>query len=63
LTKWQRPPCDSISAILAVLVAAGITATNGKPSSAAKYASDTAVEPEEASTTVAPSLIQPLHSA
>ena len=42
---------------------AGITATNGSPSRAAKYASDTAVEPEDASTTVVPSPIQPLHSA
>jgi hypothetical protein len=48
---------------LAELVDAGITATNGRPSRAAKYASDTAVEPDEASTTVVPSSIHPLHSA
>ena len=40
-----------------------MTATNGRPSSRAKYASDTAVEPEDASMTVVPSRIQPLHSA
>ena len=62
-TKWQRPPCDSINTTLDALVDAGITAMNGRPNSAAKYASDTAVEPEDASTTVVPSPIQPLHSA
>src|SRR3569833_217683 len=36
---------------------------NGRPSRAAKYASDTAVEPDEASMTVVFSPIQPLHSA
>lgn len=45
------------------LVELGITAMNGKPSSAAKYASDTAVEPDDASMTVVFSSIQPLHSA
>jgi hypothetical protein len=39
-----------------------MTATNGRPSSAAKYASDTAVDPDDASTTVVSSSIQPLHS-
>src|SRR5690348_3705395 len=36
---------------------------NGSPSSRAKYASLTAVEPLDASTTVVPSCSQPLHSA
>jgi hypothetical protein len=36
-----------------------MTATNGRPSSAAKYASDTAVDPDDASTTVVSSSIQP----
>jgi hypothetical protein len=48
---------------LDALVDAGITAMNGRPKSAAKYASDTAVDPDDASTTVVSSLIQPLHSA
>ena len=39
-----------------------MTATNGRPSRAAKYASDTAVDPDEASTIVVFSVIQPLHS-
>ena len=52
-----------MSAILAALVDDGITAMNGKPSSAAKYASDTAVDPDDASMTVVFSSIQPLHSA
>ncbi len=39
-----------------------MTATNGKPSSRAKYASLTAVEPDDASTSVVPSSIQLLHS-
>jgi hypothetical protein len=37
---------------LDALVDAGITATNGRPNIAAKYASDTAVDPDDASTTV-----------
>ena len=41
----------------------GITAMNGSPSIRAKYASDTAVEPDDASITGVPSTIQPLHSA
>ena len=56
------PPCDSIKATLDALVDAGITAMNGRPSRAAKYASDTAVEPDDASTTVVCSPIHPLHS-
>jgi hypothetical protein len=36
---------------------------NGRPSMRAKYASLTAVDPLEASITVVPSRIQPLHSA
>ena len=42
---------------------AGITAMNGRPSIRAKYASETAVEPEDASTTVVRGPIQPLQSA
>ena len=55
------PPCASISAIFSGLVEAGMTATNGKPRNRAKYASETAVEPLEASTIVVRSVIQPLH--
>lgn len=40
----------------------GITATNGTPISFAKYASETAVEPLEASMTGLPRRIQPLQS-
>ena len=36
---------------------------NGSPSIAAKYASDTAVDPDDASMIVVSSPIQPLHSA
>ena len=39
-----------------------MTATNGRPRKRAKYASETAVEPVDASTMVVPSTIQPLHS-
>jgi hypothetical protein len=42
-------------------VAVGRTATNGRPRSRAKYDSETAVEPLEASTIVVCSVIQPLH--
>ncbi len=59
-TKWQRPPCASISAILAGLVLAGMTATKSSPSSFAKYASLTAVDPDDASITVVFSPTQPL---
>ena len=45
------------------LVVRGMTAMNGRPSSRAKYASDTAVEPDDASMTGVPSTIQPLHRA
>ena len=62
-TKWQRPPYRSIRPIFSGLVVRGITVTNGTPISRAKYASDTAVDPELASTTVVPSTIQPLASA
>ena len=44
-------------------VRAGITATNSQPISRAKYASEIAVEPLDASTTGIPSSNQPLHSA
>ena len=46
-----------------LLVARGITATNGRSSRRAKYASLTAVEPLDASMTGVPLPIQPLHSA
>jgi hypothetical protein len=51
-----------MSAIFSGLFEAGMTAMNGTPRRWAKYASETAVEPLEASTTVVPSWIQPLHS-
>ena len=51
-----------MSAIFSGLVVAGMTATNGSPSMRAKYASLTAVEPLEDSTTVLPSWICPEHS-
>lgn len=38
-----------------------MTAMNGSPSIRAKYASETAVEPEDASTIVVCGPIQPLH--
>ncbi len=38
-----------------------MTATNGSPSMRAKYASLTAVDPLEASTTGLPSVMSPLH--
>ena len=44
------------------LVVRGITAMNGTPVSRAKYASETAVEPLDASITGRPGRIQPLHS-
>ena len=52
-----------MSAIFEALVEDGITAMNGRPSSAAKYASETAVDPDDASMTVVFSPIQPLHNA
>ena len=61
-TKWQRPPWNSISATFSGLVERGITATKGSPSMRAKYASLTAVDPLEASTTGLPSVICPEHS-
>jgi hypothetical protein len=48
---------------LPALVVLGMTAMNGSPSRRAKYASDTAVEPEDASMTGVSSTIQPLQSA
>src|SRR3954470_18226573 len=62
-TRWHLPPWNSMSAIFSGDVLAGITAMNGSPSMRAKYASLTAVEPEDASTTVVVGPIQPLHSA
>ncbi len=43
------------------LVVRGMTAMKGTPISFAKYASDTAVEPLDASITGRPGRIQPLH--
>ena len=40
-----------------------MTATNGRPISRAKYASETAVDPDELSMTVVPACSQPLQSA
>ena len=54
------PALPSISAIFSGLVDAGITAMNGRPRKRAKYASDTAVDPLDASTMVVSSRIQPL---
>ena len=61
--KWQRPPCASMRAIFAPLVLRGMTATKSRPSNYAKYASLTAVDPEDASMTVVPSVIHPLQIA
>ncbi len=60
-TSRHDPPSASISAIFSGLVEAGITATNCRPKNRAKYASETAVEPLDASTIVVVSVIQPLH--
>jgi hypothetical protein len=51
-----------MSRVFSRLVVAGITAMKGTPISWAKYASETAVEPLDASMTGLPGLIQPLHS-
>ena len=61
-TKWHRPPWNSISRIFSGLVVRGITAMKGTPISLAKYASETAVEPLDASMTGLPGRIQPLQS-
>ncbi|CAM5324973.1 hypothetical protein SGLAM104S_03553 [Streptomyces glaucescens] len=60
-TKWHRPPWNSIRRIFSALVVRGMTAMKGTPISLAKYASETAVEPLEASMTGRPGRIQPLH--
>ena len=49
-----------MASILAALVARGMTAMKGRPSRRAKWASLTAVEPDDASTRVVPSSILPL---
>ena len=51
-TRSQIPPSASTPAILRGAVPAGITATNGSPSRRANHASEMAVLPDEASTTV-----------
>ena len=53
---------EKVAAIFSGDVVAGITATKGRPSSRAKYASETAVEPDDDSITVLFSCSQPLHS-
>ena len=62
-TKWQRPPWRSMRAVLVGEVPLVITATNGTPISLAKYASLTAVDPDDASITVVFSVTQPLQIA
>ncbi len=62
-TRWQRPPWNSIAAIFSGEVEAGITAMKGTPSRRAKYASEMAVEPLDASITGRPARSQPLVSA
>ncbi|CAM5669353.1 hypothetical protein STENM327S_09302 [Streptomyces tendae] len=59
-TKWHRPPWNSIRRIFSVLVVRGMTAMKGTPISFAKYASETAVEPLDASITGRSGRIQPL---
>ena len=54
---------NSINAIFSRLVDRGITATNGRSSRRAKYASLIAVDPDDASTIVVPWWIWPLHNA
>jgi hypothetical protein len=60
--SWQRPPWNSIAATFSGDVLAGMTAMKGRPSRCAKYASETAVEPLDASMTVLPSRSQPFAS-
>jgi hypothetical protein len=52
-----------MSAILPGLVDRATTATNGRPTRRAKYASLIAVDPLEASTTVLPRPMSPLQMA
>lgn len=54
------PPWNSISRHFSGLVVRGMTEMKGTPMSFAKYASETAVEPLEASMTGAPGRTQPL---
>lgn len=61
-TRWQLPPWNSIRLIFSADVVAGMTAMNRRPSMRAKYASETAVEPEDASTIAVSGPIQPLQS-
>src|SRR5690606_13231634 len=61
--QWHFPPCHSISSTFSRLVDCGTTAMNGSPSMRAKYASETAVEPEEASMTGVFLVTQPLQIA
>ena len=52
-----------MSATFSALVERGITAMNGRPSRCAKCASETAVEPEDASITGVFSVTHPLQMA
>ena len=54
-------PDYQASALLMAIVVRGMTAMKGTPISFAKYASETAVEPLDASITGWPGRIQPLH--
>src|SRR6185312_7209947 len=62
-TRSHSPPSAWTSRILPGAVHAGITAMKCKPSMRANHASEMAVLPDEASTTVWPSRRRPLHSA
>ncbi|GAA2917885.1 hypothetical protein GCM10020221_12580 [Streptomyces thioluteus] len=62
-TKWQRAPWNWMSRHFSGLVLRGMTAMNGTPTRWAKYASEIAVEPLDASITGASGRIQPLHRA
>ncbi|WP_240797324.1 hypothetical protein [Streptomyces sp. F001] len=60
-TKWHCPPWNSIRRHFSALVVRGMTAMKGTPISFAKYASETAVEPLEASITGRPAGSSTLH--
>ena len=60
---WISPPWKRIASSFGAAVVAGTTAMKRKPSIFAKYASDTAVDPDEDSITVVSGPIHSLHSA
>mmetsp|Transcript_66984 Transcript_66984/g.195842 ORF Transcript_66984/g.195842 Transcript_66984/m.195842 type:complete len:206 (+) Transcript_66984:856-1473(+) len=60
VTFTHTPPSRSICSTLSGAVLAATTAVNGRPSSRAKYASEMAVLPELASTSMVPSRMWPL---